>query len=84
MLYCNILLNGMDRKKWMALRGHIKCSAIFNYIVFLIVDVRSKIQIILLITFLSFIADLLTHGGPPCSFYPIPICVVTHGTNPRQ
>jgi hypothetical protein len=50
------------------LRGRIKCSAILNYIIFLIVGVRSKIQKILV--------DLLTHAGPTCSFYPSPICVV--------
>jgi hypothetical protein len=72
-LYFNILLNGMDRNNSIALRGHIKCSVVLNYVVFLMVEVRSKIQIILLI---SFIADLLTHGGPPCSFYLTPICVV--------
>jgi hypothetical protein len=76
MLYCNILLNGMDRKKWIALCGRIKCSVIFNYIMFLIVDVRSKIRIIVLITFLSFIANLPTHGGLPCSFYLTLICMV--------
>jgi hypothetical protein len=75
-LYFNILLNGMDRNNSIALRGHIKCSVVLNYVVFLMVEVRSKIQIILLITFISFIADLLTHGDPPCSFYLTPICVV--------
>jgi hypothetical protein len=77
----------MDCKKLIALRGCIKYSIILNYIVFLIVEVRSKIQIILLITFLSFIANFLTHGGPPCLFYPTSICVVPmvpiHISSPR-
>jgi hypothetical protein len=46
----------------------IKCSVMLNYVVFLIVGVRSKIQKIL--------ADLPTHAGPLCSFYLSQICVV--------
>jgi hypothetical protein len=58
------------------LHGHIKCSAILNYVVFLIVGVINKIQIILLSSFLSFLADLPTHVDTSCSFYPSQICVV--------
>jgi hypothetical protein len=48
--------------------GCIKCYVVLNYVVFLIVGVRSKIQKILV--------DLPTHAVPPCSFYLSAICVV--------
>jgi hypothetical protein len=41
-----------------------------------IIGVRSKIRIIICICFLSFVVELPTHGGPSCSFYLSPICVV--------
>jgi hypothetical protein len=50
------------------LHGHNKCSGILNYVVFLIVGVRTKIQKIL--------TDLPIHATPPCLLYSSPICVV--------
>jgi hypothetical protein len=44
---------------------------IWNYI-----DVRSKILIIICISFPSFIVELPTLGASPCSFYLSPICMV--------
>jgi hypothetical protein len=67
---------GTIDKLWIVLHGRTKWSTILNYLVFLIVGVRMEIRIILLIIIHYFVADLPTHGGPPCLFYPSPICVV--------
>jgi hypothetical protein len=50
------------------LHGRNKCSDVLNYVVFLIVGVRSKIRKIL--------ADLPFHATSPCLLYSSPVCVV--------
>jgi hypothetical protein len=46
-------LFGMERKYWITLCGRIRCHAILNYVVFLIIGVRTQIQKIFLISFLE-------------------------------